>query len=133
MLPDPGYAYNTNLMFEGSDPDIYVPHENYGQYLFKFSLYSPGLSYNFRIFDSAFAYSPLGDGNYAITGFAPGNSLTGDIALPYWNAVPVTQIADNAFSGHSGITGVTVPNHITSIASNAFYGCGSLTGTTIPS
>ena len=41
-------------------------------------------------------------------------------------------IADNAFSGCSGLTSVTIPNSVTSIGAYAFYGCRGLTSVTIP-
>jgi hypothetical protein len=45
---------------------------------------------------------------------------------------PVTGIGNNAFAGHSAITGITIPSSVTCIGDNAFSGCFSLTGITIP-
>ena len=41
-------------------------------------------------------------------------------------------IGDNAFSGCSTITSITIPNSVTSIGSDAFYKCTSLTSVNIP-
>ncbi len=44
----------------------------------------------------------------------------------------VTHIGSYAFSGCTGLTGVTIPDSMTSISSYAFKGCTSLTSVTIP-
>lgn len=56
-------------------------------------------------------------------------AYTGSFAIPD----TVTSIADNAFSGYTGLTEVTIPSSVTSIGNKAFSGCTSLTSITIPS
>ena len=54
--------------------------------------------------------------------------VTGAYVIP----AGVTRIADYAFFGCSGLTGVTIPDSVTSIGEWAFSDCSGLTGVTIP-
>ncbi len=53
---------------------------------------------------------------------------TGDYTIPGC----VTEIGEWAFTGCTGLTGVTIPGSVTSIGESAFSACSGLTGITIP-
>lgn len=62
---------------------------------------------------------------------------TGDIVIPdhvtyNGRTLTVVEIRSSAFSGCSGLMGITIPNSITSIGDWAFDRCSSLTNITIP-
>ena len=48
------------------------------------------------------------------------------------NSSGVTSMGNDAFSGCSGLTNITIPDSVTSIGDYAFHGCSSLTNITIP-
>ena len=69
---------------------------------------------------------------------AGGLTITGSLAIPpstlvipgSINGLPVTGIADNAFSGDTTITSVTIPDSVISIGNNSFYGCTKIANIT---
>ena len=71
----------------------------------------------------------------AVTGRADNNLTTADIPKAvtfYYREYRVTSIGNEAFSGCTGLTSVTIPNSVTSIEGWAFYSCTGLTSITIP-
>jgi hypothetical protein len=79
-----------------------------------------------------FAYEKIaGEQAYALTGIGECTAL--DISIPdEYDGMPVTHIADGAFSGNTALHTVTLPDSITYIGSNAFNGCTSLTSVIVP-
>ena len=76
-------------------------------------------------------YQVSSDGTYAeVTGYE-GTATEVKIAGTY-NGLPVTTIAENAFSEKSEITSVIIPSSVTSIGLGAFSGCSSLEEITLP-
>lgn len=65
---------------------------------------------------------------YMVTGFS--GSETQLIIPSTYNGMPVTAVAENAFSGNTEITSVTLPDNVTYIGANAFGGCTALSGFT---
>jgi len=56
---------------------------------------------------------------------------TGTVKIPdQIDGLPVTSIAENAFAGCTGLTGVTIPATVTTIGASAFAGCSALSSAT---
>lgn len=76
------------------------------------------------------SYSLKDDSTYECTGV--GTATDTDIVIPYYyENLPVTSIANEAFRRKPSITSVIVTGGITTIGDYAFYDCGSLTSVAI--
>ena len=86
----------------------------------------------------------VGDLNYSInddeisvtvTGHVDGSNASGNLVIPgnvsyAGNTYVVTAIGDNAFNGHSGLTGsLVIPNSVIEVGYAAFSGCSGFNGT----
>lgn len=84
--------------------------------------------------------SSVNMGNLAFSGCTALKNITAPIWLPgldktqkvsFTVSSGVQSIAENAFSGCTGLTGMAIPGSVTSIGVGAFAGCTALTGITI--
>ena len=77
-------------------------------------------------------YELNGDDTYTVVGI--GSCTDKELVIPktYYN-LPVTSIADGAFSYCNSLSSVVIHDGITTISYDAFSGCSSLTNVTIPS
>ena len=66
--------------------------------------------------------------SYAHLLYTPTGIVKDPLAIPDG----VTKIGSCVFSGHTGLTSVTMPDSVTSIGNGAFSGCGRLTSVTMP-
>lgn len=58
---------------------------------------------------------------------------TGSLDIPStYNGLPITTIADSAFSQCKYLTNITLPNNITTIGTMSFFDCWGLTSITLP-
>ena len=74
-------------------------------------------------------------GDYEDNSFIPciEQDVQGAIEIPSMvNGYTIVGINDNAFSGCTGLTSVTIPSSVTSIGGGAFYYCTGLTSVVIP-
>lgn len=77
-----------------------------------------------------FAYTPV-EGGYSIAKgqFALAEDFAGMLEIPTeYETGKVVAIADGAFEGLAGITGVTLHKDLTTVGANAFAGCTGITG-----
>jgi hypothetical protein len=67
---------------------------------------------------------------YILSGI--GSATDRNIVIPAsYNGLPVTEIADNAFSASTTILSLTIPTSVTTIGYRAFFSCSNLTSVTI--
>ena len=80
--------------------------------------------------ETLFIYDENDDGTLSIAGY---NGQETEIALPpAINGKAVTDIGSFAFSEHTDLTAVTLPDSVTSIGNSAFSDCTGLTAVTLP-
>ena len=119
----------SNTAFVGCNlVSIKVPYkQSINAYKYSLSLYEDIISYDIP----SLTYTLLDNGTYMVS---KGDiAIEGELIIPdTYNDVPVTAIANNAFSGWDKITSVTIPNSVTVIGSAAFSGCSSVMSVTIP-
>ncbi len=70
------------------------------------------------------------DGGAVFNGVS--EDFEGDLIIPdTFNGLPVTEIAENALSGNSKITAVSIPASVKAIGKNAFKGCSGISSVSI--
>ena len=82
-------------------------------------------------------YNLFPKGKVAEVTSMPSGKYSGGIVIPEFVdhddvTYVVTGIGDNAFSGCSGLTSVTIPNSVTYLGYGVFYGCSGLASVNIP-
>lgn len=99
--------------------------------------YSGGVYYN--LYDDYYGenFAENGDCYAEVSGGPTSFRYSGSVTISssvYYNGktYPVKAIGNNAFSGCTGLTSVTIPNSVELICLGAFYGCTGLTSLTIP-
>ena len=82
--------------------------------------------------DLGLAFEKAEDGSgYTLTGI--GECTATDLPVPAsYEGLPVTRVADGAFSGNTEITEVSLPDTVSVIGSSAFSGCTALKSANIP-
>ena len=104
-----------------ANTEIAVPDEKYST--FTTDAYWGQFS-NFK-HPSLFAYTEV-PGGYSVSKspYALEADFTGMLEIPAkYNSINVVAVADGAFQGFTGLTGVTLPEGLKTIGSNAFAGC----------
>lgn len=79
-------------------------------------------------------FSLSDNGQYYIVkgiGTLSDENLRAPVIPATYKGLPVTEIADGAFRGESGIYSIVIPAHITSIGAEAFFGCENLSRVSI--
>ena len=68
-----------------------------------------------------------GDNTYSVTRGPNIDSVSNVVIPTYYNGIPVTSIADNAFASRTKLVTVEIPNTIKLVGTGAFSGCTALT------
>ena len=81
--------------------------------------------WNKIIYSEGLNYELLEDDTYAVVGM--GSCVDTELVIPeIYNGKPVTEIAENAFSGKRRVTEITFPETIRKVGKDAFLNCGRL-------
>ena len=123
--------YDWEIIATGDTDDYLYTFAESGTYVIRFYCYGPGKIYDLKTSAPLEVVLPSdykGE-KYSIADdvFSGCTGLT-SITIPN----SVTSIGSSAFSGCTGLTSATIPNSVTSIGNNAFSNCGSLVSVTIP-
>ena len=85
-----------------------------------------------REVDGYFTYILQEDGTYSITATNP-NDFPEEVTVPSsFNGIPVTALADSAFSSCANLRKITIPDSITRLPYAAFYMCPDLEVINLP-
>ena len=84
------------------------------------------------VVDGYFTFIQLEDGTYCVTA-TDVNDFPEEVTIPAsYDGIPVTAIADNAFSACPTLRKITVPDTISRLPSGAFYRCPNLEAIVLP-
>lgn len=103
--------------------------EEIDESLFSYESISPGELDDSGTYYYGFTYIKYEDSHVVISGYKgadPNAIVPAEI-----EGLPVTEIADRAFSDNTYITSATIPSSITKIGEKAFSGCSSLVNVTV--
>ena len=129
-IPDTVASIGNNA-FVGCDNADFAVRVNSGTTAYT-AVKAAGVNYIADDTASGLAYKKYAsESGLEIYGTAGNSQLTGAVAINAFDGMNVTSIGEEAFSGQSGITSVTMVNTVTSIGKSAFAGCTGLITATL--